>query len=355
MSPTYNIIHRALILVAIVQITVFIPVISLAPQVSLVTWNLLAPNYAKPSKYPWSKEEDLQWKVREPRIIKELTSINADVVCLQEVQVDLWEGLLSKLAEHGYHGVLQEMGRRHPVANAILVRQGLSIVRTESRSRALIAVVRDEEESSSPLYIANVHLDAGCGEENDVTRFNQVRSLCKRLKNQISKDIHSESSSDSPTVVITGDCNMLRESPLYELMKEGVTRDPQGNEISAPLLPLHDAYLNHPPPWGPDVRMSYRSGHLLDYVWVSDAVDVLRTMPVTDDVATVEPKAWPSANHPSDHIPIGAILSWTGAPSRLSRERSGWQQVEEEYDYWTIPTTGKAQERNDCENHGSVS
>ena len=260
------------VLVSFAFALALVPVLSLAPQVSLVTWNILAPLYANDAKYPWSKEQ-LDWSVREPRIIEELISIDADIICLQEVQVDLWDRLFSQLQDHGYHGFLQEMGRRHPVANAILVKEGLNIVRTESRSRALIAVILDEEKSSSPLYLANVHLEAGCTDDAEVIRFNQVRSLCKRLKIQIQKDAGlNKLSSDSPTIVIMGDCNMLRGSPLYKFLNTGSTEDPQNNEITPSFLPLHDAYLNHPPPWGPNVQMSYRSGHLLDYVWVSESI-----------------------------------------------------------------------------------
>ena len=291
-----------------------IPVSSLlVPRVSLVTWNLLAPEFAKPSKYPWAKE-NLDWDVREPRIVKELAHINADIICLQEVQVDLWEGLSSQLKELGYKGVLQNMEGDHPVANAILVRKGLKIVRTESRSRALIAVIVNEEESSSPVYLANVHLEAGLSDEAEATRFCQVRSLCKRLKNQVNKDSGgSNRSTEAPPIVITGDCNMLRESPLYSFLQTGSTIDSKGTEVHAPFWPLHDAYREHPS--GPNDQMSYRSGHVLDYVWVSDPVTVLRTMPAIDAVGTLEPKEWPSADHPSDHAPIGAILSWPGAPS----------------------------------------
>jgi mRNA deadenylase 3'-5' endonuclease subunit Ccr4 len=286
--------------------------------VSLVTWNLLAPHFASSSKYPWASEDDLDWSVREPRIVKELIDMNADIICLQEVQVDLWDHLLSQLSGT-YQGELQKMERNHPVANAILVRQGLKITRTESRSRALIAVLIDEQEFSSPLYLANVHLEAGYSDEADVIRFNQVRSLRKRLGHQVNKDA-ATSLDHSPPIVITGDCNMLRGTPLYSFFQTGMTTGEQP--------PWIDAYLEQPPPWGPDVRMTYRSGHLLDYVWVSDSVNVLRTMPVKEAAAaTIEPKNWPSAENPSDHIPIGAILSWPGAPTLENSNRSQWQQL----------------------------
>lgn len=299
--------------------TTVLRVHSLVPQVSLVSWNLLAPHFAEKTKYPWAAD-NLDWSVREPRIVKELTDIDADIICLQEVQVDLWDHLLSQL--RGYEGVLQKMERNHPVANAILARRGLKIVRTESRSRALIAVLIDEKESSSPLYLANVHLEAGSSDGADVIRFHQVRSLCKRLDNQVNKDAKSDL---PPAIVITGDCNMIRGTPLYTFLETGA--DPRGVEIHAKCLPLNDAYQQHPPPWGPDVGMTYRSGHLLDYIWVSDSVTVLRTMPVKDAVSTIETKDWPSLENPSDHIPIGAILSWPGAPLLENCLRSRWQQL----------------------------
>jgi mRNA deadenylase 3'-5' endonuclease subunit Ccr4 len=285
---------------------------SLVPQVSLVTWNLLAPHFASPLKYPWAAMDDLDWSVRESRIVRELMDIDADIICLQEVQVDLWDHLLSQFSGT-YQGTLQKMERNHPVANAILVRRGLKITRTESRSRALIAVLMDEEELSSPLYLVNVHLEAGYSDEADAIRFHQVRSLRKRLFHQVNKD--AATVDNSPPIVITGDCNMLRGTPLYSFLQSGTGE------------PLNDAYLEQPPPWGPDVRMTYRSGHLLDYVWVSDSVHVLRTMPVKEAVASMEQKAWPSAENPSDHIPIGAILSWPGAPTLVNSTRSQWQQL----------------------------
>jgi hypothetical protein len=143
---------------------------------------------------------------------------------------------------------------------------------------------------------------------------------------------------------------MLRESRLYKLLSTGSTSDPQGNKITAPLLPLHDTHLNQSPPWGPNIQMSYRSGHLLDYVWVSDSVDVLRTMPdMLGTVATAEPKAWPCATHPSDHIPIGAILSWPGAPHVVNdSERTGWQQLDDYLDPWTVsPRRNKVRDETD--------
>jgi hypothetical protein len=144
---------------------------------------------------------------------------------------------------------------------------------------------------------------------------------------------------------------MLWGSPLYNLFSTGKARDPEGKERTAPLLPLYDAHLNQSLPWGPKVQMTYRSGHVLDYVWVSENVNVLGTMPIKEHVATVEPKAWPCASIPSDHIPIGAIVSWSGAPQVMKdSERTGWQQLDDVSDPWTISPSSKVCTQKDADN-----
>ena len=82
-------------------------------QLSLVSWNLLAPAYASPTKYSYASRSDLSWPRRQARIVERLAEIDADVVCLQEVQTALWEELLGCMQSLGYDGVLQETSRGH--------------------------------------------------------------------------------------------------------------------------------------------------------------------------------------------------------------------------------------------------
>ena len=68
---------------------------------SVVSYNLLAPLYVRPldartggvqafAAFQWAEPADevLAWDVRRPRLLKELESCGADVICLQEVQFD---------------------------------------------------------------------------------------------------------------------------------------------------------------------------------------------------------------------------------------------------------------------------
>ena len=75
--------------------------------------------------------------------MRRLAELDADVVCLQEVGVAEWDVLSQRLGDIGYDVLLQQMSNDHPVANAVLLRKGhVELVRSESRSRALITVLR---------------------------------------------------------------------------------------------------------------------------------------------------------------------------------------------------------------------
>ena len=340
-------------------------------QCSLVTWNLLAPHFAPPEKYPWSNPAELAWPARQDKIIERLAELDADVICLQEVEVKLWPELLTRLSKLGYDGELQKMSSGHPIANAVLVHHGrLQVVRTESRSRVLITVLRDPtRERAPPLYLANCHLEAGGTEKAAATRLYQLRSLLRRLDLQCAMDVANELGrpnalapgidGQDAALVLAGDFNFDRSSELHAFLRGSENREAaeverrstagDGAKGRAPargtagqkqqrraakpsthgLLPLRDAYLESPPPWGPPLRATYRNGRLLDFVFVSRTVEVLRTMPMCELASSPQPKQVPSATMPSDHLPIGAVLTWAGAPppAASTATRPAWQQL----------------------------
>mmetsp|Transcript_48470 Transcript_48470/g.160616 ORF Transcript_48470/g.160616 Transcript_48470/m.160616 type:complete len:348 (-) Transcript_48470:470-1513(-) len=310
-------------------------------SLSVVSWNILAPTFAPPSRYPWVAPATLAWPKREAAIVATLGRLDADVVCLQEVEVALWDGLLRRLTSLGYSGVLQETQRQHPIANAVLFRRAaLRCTQTESRSRALIAVLEslDAADSAAPLHVASVHLEAGA--EKASQRFCQLRSLLRRLTLLQQRD--EKERSGPPAVLIAGDFNFDRRSALHQLLCTG-SLPPHERGSSAygesvplvragsapyqsPLLPLRDAYRDGSPPWGPQLRASFRNGRVLDFVWHSAALHCLRPMPVCAEAGSPQPKAMPSETHPSDHLPVGALFSWPGAPG-CRAEAPSWQQL----------------------------
>ena len=163
-------------------------------SIRLLTWNLLAPIYATPTKYPFAccqttaagtttkTFNHLDWKTaRQPKIIQTLLQSQADLICLQEIQLDLWDEFWHEFCSaasattaaattattsasdcsnkklptttattthsyNSYTAVVQNVTRQHPVACAILVKQtSFRVLRVESRSRACLVVLEAEE------------------------------------------------------------------------------------------------------------------------------------------------------------------------------------------------------------------
>ena len=185
----------------------------------LASWNLLAQCYATPSKYSWCDPQHLDWEYRKSLIIPKLLNMDADIICLQEVEVGLWPELIDAFQSHQYSGVLQNVTRGHNVASAILVRDSccLCLERLESRSRVLIGVLQDKRDSSRRLYLCNVHLEAGEKNGDNLQRYHQLKSLFKRLTRQVRSD---NILLDDASIIMAGDFNMLRKSPLHTFLSQ---------------------------------------------------------------------------------------------------------------------------------------
>jgi mRNA deadenylase 3'-5' endonuclease subunit Ccr4 len=324
-----------------------------ADSIRVVSWNLLADVYASPKKYPCTSACNLNWTTRSTRILQQLQTINADILCLQEVQLSTWPEFRRECEERLNYQcqIVQNVTQPHPVALVILMRPNLisRIVAVESRSRALLTVLQltrrnnvtySNDDSNNPIYLflANVHLHAGQTALADQQRFYQVQSWLKRMKLQQARcGIAAE---DHCNVLVLGDFNCEHDNPLYELLTTGnlsPAADWWGRTKSAPLirnalqgpslpfLPLVDAYRsslkashdnqnNH----SQDARhrVTFRSGGSLDHVFYTPS-SRMRVHPllwlmmgqsyVSDPQSQRHKRRlpWPDDHHPSDHLPIG--------------------------------------------------
>jgi mRNA deadenylase 3'-5' endonuclease subunit Ccr4 len=270
----------------------------------LVSWNVLAPIYAPESKYPHCSIDDLAWPTRRYRIIQELEQFEGDIICLQEIQLDLWEEDLKQFVENiNYIPIVQET-KDHPIANVILIRPscGWECVAVESRSRALLTVLKHADESM--LFLGNVHFQAGMQEEHDEKRYTQIRSLLKRIRKH-ARDYKV----DQPNIVLVGDFNMRRNNPMYRLLETGEEQDEYNHKkkaVKLPFLPLVDAYRVQPPT--DPVHTTYCGCAILDYIWTSSTMRVVETYQTHADAGSRTVHNWPNAFHPSDHLAIGATL-----------------------------------------------
>jgi mRNA deadenylase 3'-5' endonuclease subunit Ccr4 len=246
--------------------------------------------------------------------------MNADIVCLQEVQVDLFPDFMSKLSAT-FDGILQNVTAMHNVGTAILVRKDgpFRIKRSESRSRALITVLQDKG-NGSLLYVSSVHLDADAARDRQTREYHQrqresqLKSLLKRLKNHCFLD---HINFETVPIIIAGDFNMLRDNPINAALTEGELslqfplhfRDAyleaeQSNHQSLPLYQNQDDSSSH------FLVKTYGGGAILDYIYVSHQVKVIKTLLYHPSSSSPGIENLPSNDHPSDHLPVGIDFYW---------------------------------------------
>jgi len=75
---------------------------------SVMTYNILAQLYTNSTIYPYCPLYALLWTYRKHNLLREILTLSADIICLQEVQNDHFEEFfLPNLSEKGYDGIFK--------------------------------------------------------------------------------------------------------------------------------------------------------------------------------------------------------------------------------------------------------
>lgn len=84
---------------------------------SVLTYNTLCDRYATTSQYGYAPSLALSWDYRKELILQEVRAQNADIVCLQEVDMDSYnEYFRVQLAYNDYKGVFWPKSRARTMA-----------------------------------------------------------------------------------------------------------------------------------------------------------------------------------------------------------------------------------------------
>lgn len=215
----------------------------------------------------------------------------------------------------GYDAVVQL--KPHEVKLAIFWRRHLfQLCWWEERSRVLIAELKA---SCAQFYVINAHLEGSPWRASD--RVAQIRHALHRLEYHIETQKSSTQVKDA-NVVVAGDFNSTDKDAPCIFLRQGylpagyTDPNPPGQEPATP----HD--IHHPfqfidvykeahavPPF--TRKVSHRGGARLDFVWVTGGVGVqavMRPLPL-EHRDLVHRLALPNHALPSDHLPVGAVLS----------------------------------------------
>lgn len=331
-------------------------------QFKVMNWNVLADLYATESVYPYCEKWALSWTWRKHLILKELVSMAADIITLQEVQKDAFEEWFRpQLEEAGYDGVYaakkrdpvfhggkyQSEGcatfykvtrfRRHDkqvvdydrmsaneVKNTLMDSQSQerSIQRLSKGNIALTVVLEDlhiKPHRSQPrgpsgghmVCVVNTHILCDPG-STDV-KLLQAHLLLQHLK---------QNSLCEMPLLICGDFNSTPQSAVYEYLQKGHVRHDHEDLRLDPcglLKQMRDSFRH-----SMRVGTAYQSctGHeaqytnytedfkgTLDYIWYSpDALRVLAISEVDQEAQLQQETALPSSTRPSDHVSLVATF-----------------------------------------------
>ncbi|CAD7927408.1 unnamed protein product [Amoebophrya sp. A120] len=332
-------------------------------QFKIMNWNVLADLYATEAQYPYCEKFALSWMFRKHLIIKEIKSINADIVTLQEVQEEhFFEWFKPNLEEAGYEGVYQQKKQKNPVfhrgryavegcatffkksrfclrekrtvefdeeARSVLENESMQ-ARLSKGNIALILILEDlvqKPDMSTPDF--NLHpkdgfprVGPGGGHTVGVVNthiladpeFTDVKLWQGQLLvNSLDRYYH-----DGMPLLVCGDFNSTPQSAVYELWHDGhvspnhedLDRPDICGLLANPFIFKHDFRLMsaYEACSGEEAQYTNYTEDFtgtLDYIWFTpDKVVALAVSAVDDDTTLQQETALPSSTRPSDHISL---------------------------------------------------
>lgn len=138
----------------------------------LLTWNILAEPYA-PAEYAG------KWDKRLKNICDAIRGKNADIICLQEVELCIADDIYSHfLAEYDMVRHKVSKHRTNIIGNMTMWKKSVSLVYEHVTSTSVITGLCHEDKI---FGVANVHLKAGDTSDNEDIRISQVHGILKKL------------------------------------------------------------------------------------------------------------------------------------------------------------------------------
>ncbi|MEN0063602.1 MAG: endonuclease/exonuclease/phosphatase family protein [Myxococcota bacterium] len=249
----------------------------------IATYNVLADAYIRPERYRGSSSASLDPVHRRPLQLRRVANLASDVICLQEVEAEVYEALDAALPE--YVGTYAPR-RDRPDGVATFVRSSGPGVQattelhyaTPQADRDHLALLTVLQVADRRLVLANTHLrwqpaETPIDMHEGVL---QLRQLLDALEPY------------GLPYVLAGDLNAISQGPVIRLAQQN------GLRVTGQSLR----------PW--DTALIEGRRRKLDYVLVTTHFNA-QPQPVP---ALSKHRPIPSSEEPSDHIPYEVILSW---------------------------------------------
>jgi CCR4-NOT transcription complex subunit 6 len=322
-------------------------------------YNILCNAYANSVSSDYVPSWALDWNYRKEIIVQEILQSNADIICLQEVELEQYEELfLPTLQSHGYDGAfliktraktMSEAERKvvdgcatfykrakfsleqvyrvefGPLAMNRIQKSDVLYNRVMNRDNVAL-LCRFSSREYGNLLVGNVHIHWDPAFKD--VKLIQAALLVEQL------NAVREAYPQIP-IVLTGDFNSVPQSGVYEMLSGG-SLAPQHEDFCTYIyepfyseglkhgLCLQDVYMSMDPTIEYSAARTVtnctpRYEGVIDYIWYSE------NSLVPSGIYGLLPKEYlgrligglPNAHLPSDHLPLMAefrLLSGSGAP-----------------------------------------
>lgn len=320
-------------------------------------YNILCSTYVDASSFGYVPSWALSWDYRKELIMQEILQTGADVICLQEVELQQYDELfLPTLQQHGYEGVFLQKTRAKTMSDwerkvvdgcatfyrtekfhleevykvefgqlamNSIVKSDLLYNRVMNRDNVALLCRMTLKTGGHQILIGNVHIHWDPMFKD--VKLLQILLLLEQLANI--RQTHP-----GLNMVITGDFNSLPDSGVYEILSKGIlppqhidfckyVYEPFYSEGSQHSLPLKDAYASN------DASLTYSAARtftnytprfegVIDYIWYSSPIPGQSQYGglVLSGIHGLIPRdylkrlmgALPNAHFPSDHISLMA-------------------------------------------------
>lgn len=257
----------------------------------VATYNVLAAAYADRRLYPRTPDHALDAGYRRSLLPQYLLRLDADVICLQEVEAETFAILENAPALEGYLGSFAMKGRDKPDGCAMLVRAASVALVRHSRlpyndgapNRAMsghIAQIATLRVDDRRLAVANTHLkwDSPDQPREALLGVRQIEELL--AARQVLEP-------EADGWIVAGDLNVTPDCAVVTALRAA------GFELSHAGAPAPTCVANG------EARM-------IDYLFGDGALTAspLPITPLAGDAVL------PGVSEPSDHVPLCAAFRW---------------------------------------------
>lgn len=297
-------------------------------EMSIVSFNMLLKGFEHKQYYRSIPPELRSWSYRKPMLQSLLFGLDADIFCMQEVEVASFEEDFAFLEQGGYAAVApkadkgSERFQNLTKCSIFFKSKRFELEWSENRSRTVLAALRHLP-TGHLVYVVSCHLEGHPSEA--AARLSQTKSALERLRlDQVRRNLKPADC----VVVFAGDFNGEEDSAVCHFLSSGCLRKdfrdpwvPDKELVKADIsheFQLVDLYANQkrrPPTFcAPNDHGGRPSARAIDFFFFSPGHlrPVSLRQPFDEaQLAAACSEGIPSDWHISDHVPIGGVFAFS--------------------------------------------